>query len=669
MAIELGALTLAIRDQGGADVLATLKAVDTQAKKVGATNATPRFDPGLMKRAFGDLGNAKKGVDAVRASEQQLAREIAEGTKLFALQARTVDTASKAAVAELRASAAAQREWLVSVGASTEQQAKFAAATQILERRLQAADAAQARLARTAQRAANQVTVFGRHVTNAQGSIIGAGRASITALNAVAFAASQMAATGEASFRSLATALSSFAAFFGPTGAIVSLITTTGLALTDFFTRRQKEIAATAQRTIDETRRAMREVQLMTRQGDREGLTARAKGLFEGTVDAAGVVDLREQAAALDKQIGDKQAELTRLAADRTVEQRQAMVKEIDGLRVERARVVRDLATLEDEIASIMARVQDAPVPRGDPKAITTTTTALKAQKDTIDQQIGALKTLAELRKVDVRALQVAAELETALTKELDKQGLSLEAQAKAQERLNALRRAGLLIAEAKPRSAPRSSDPASQAAKSITVNNKRDRDLLGMDKKKPEGLDDFEQAVADGIGNALASGIAAGFAQGLAEGGIGEGFKQMTAQMLAGLGDVFLQVGAKAILGSQLIANLAKGLASLNPALAIAAGVALLALASTMQARSGRGGGGSRSFGGFSSGSGLNGSETIFDPATRRATLPPGTRPSTTKAAQLAPMGPPIEVIGVQSARGQRLLGTSSKTYRTRGG
>lgn len=287
-----------------------------------------------------------------------------------------------------------------------------------------------------------------------------------------------------------------------------------------------------------------------------------------------------------------------------------------------------------------------------------------------LDAQIAALKTLADLRKVDVRALQVAADLETALTKELDKQGLSLEDQAATQERLNTLRRAGLLIAEAKPRSAPRSSDPASQAAKSITVSNKRDRDLLGMDKTKPEGLDDFEQAVADGIGNALASGIAGGFAQGLAAGGIGEGFKQMAAQMLAGLGDVFMQVGAKAILGSQLIANLAKGLAGLNPALAIAAGVALIALASTMQSRSGRGGGGSRSFGGLGgSGASINGSETIFDPATRRATLPPGTRPSSTKAASMAPAGPPIEVIGIQSARGQRLLGTSSKTYRTRGG
>lgn len=286
-----------------------------------------------------------------------------------------------------------------------------------------------------------------------------------------------------------------------------------------------------------------------------------------------------------------------------------------------------------------------------------------------LDAQIAALTTLADLRKVDVRALQVAADLETALTKELDKQGLSLEDQAATLERLNALRRAGLLIAEAKPRSAPRSSDPASQAAKSITVSNKRDRDLLGMDKQRDEELSDFEKSVADGIGNALASGIAGGFAQGLADGGIGEGFKQMTAQMLAGLGDVFLQVGAKAILGSQLIANLAKGLASLNPALAIAAGVALLALASTMQARSGRGGGGSRSFGGFSSGSGLNGSETIFDPATRRATLPAGTRPSTAKAASMAPAGPPLEVIGIDSARGQRVLGMASKKFRNRGG
>lgn len=312
---------------------------------------------------------------------------------------------------------------------------------------------------------------------------------------------------------------------------------------------------------------------------------------------------------------------------------------------------------------------------------ITVTTTPFDAKKaaadaaraeserqSKLDAQIAALTTLADLRKVDLRALQVAAELETALTAELGKQGQSLEDQAETLERLNALRRTGLLIAEAKPRSAPRSSDPASQAAKSIAVSNKRDRDLLGLDKQKPEGLDDFEQSIADGIGNALASGIAGGFAQGLAEGGIGEGFKQMAAQMLAGLGDVFLQVGAKAILGSQLLASLAKGLAGLNPAIAIAAGVALIALASTMQAKGGRGGGGgSRSFGGFSSGSGLNNTTTLLDPATRFAAA--GRTLSGQMAASPAPVGPTLEVIGLQSARAQRLLGTSNKTYKTRGG
>ena len=651
MAIELGALAIAIRDQGGDQLLTKLRQIDSEGRKVGSTPITPKVNPAPVV----------KMTDAQRA----LSKEIAEGTRLFALQARTVNVTSATAVSELRASAAAQREWLVSVGASTEQQLKFAQATQVLERRLDQQAAAQMRAEKAAQRAANVQQAGVLRLTNAQGSLIGAGRASITTLNAVAFAAAQLASTGETSFRSLATAVGSFAAFFGPTGAIVSLVATTGLALTDFFTRRKKEMQDLAQAAIDESRRAAREVQLAFRSGDRESLEKRARDLQMGTPDRQGVIDLREQAAQLQKQIDDKQAELTRTAEKLTVDQRVALVKEIDALRASRTRAVVELAAVEDEIANLAKKVLEAPVAaKSSRDALTVSTTAIKEQKNALDQQIAALKTLAELRQVDVRALQTAIALEATISKELATQGISLEDQAKALERLNALRKTGLLIEKAKPRDVAAGISNPIGPAKSISISD-RDRQELGL-TPPVEALSAFEQSLSDGIAMSLVNGIAGGFAMGLADGGIAEGFKQLTSQMLSGLGDVFMQVGAKAILGSSLLNSLASGLASLNPAFAIAAGVALLALAKAMGAK----GGGSASSTSFGRGaSSISNRETLTDPYFQRATLPVGARWISNARAASAPVGPTIEVIGINSPQGQRLIGTSGAKFQTRGG
>lgn len=127
---ELGALSLRIQEEGGDVVLQKLRQIDGAAK-ITSNSATPLGQ--YFKRAGTD---ASSGLGRATVASKALNKEIADGTRLFALNARTVDVTSKIAVAELRASAAAQRDWLVSIGASTEQQERFNASVQRFEQRV-----------------------------------------------------------------------------------------------------------------------------------------------------------------------------------------------------------------------------------------------------------------------------------------------------------------------------------------------------------------------------------------------------------------------------------------------------------------------------------------------------------------------------------------------------
>ena len=713
MALELGALELAIRDSGGAELLGTLKRIEGEAKKVGSTNVTPRFHPETVARALAGMREAKGTTDRVAGAQRSLANEIAEGTRLFSLQARTVDVTSKAAVQELRASAAAQRDWLVSVGASTEQQLKFAQATQVLEQRMLRAERAQAAQARAAERAARASDVAGRRFTNVQGSLVGAGRASLTMLNAVAFSVSQFAATGEASFRSLATAVATFAAFFGPAGAITSLVASTGLALTDFFTRKQRELKALTDAAIEESKRARREVDLAFRAGDRDALTRRAKELQDGTVDRQGVVDLQKRARDLQRQIDDKQAELTRTADRLTIDQRQTLAREIAGLKQQRARAVVDLATLEDEIANLMQKVQDAPIARPEEReTITVTADAVKSITKERDAQIGALETLAKLEQFNVGYVRAANALHADLTRQLERQTNSLEEQAKLLQQMQRLRATGFLGAEsAAPvsplgvRTTPTLGGPlnagviAAQLAAPDALRNAFAESLRKAINNERVGAsmraaleEVWKRASARGFKldakfefetEALlqaAADVDAQFASlganivGVLGDAIGAAFSggDVGKTLLAGMGAIFQQMGqALLVYGATMVGLLP---AFSNPftsgPAALAAGAALLALGSAMggAANGTKGAGASARVAGAQPSS-YTDRETIPDSYIRRATLPKGAQPSTARAATLQPMGPPLTVIGVDSPLGTRLIGTSASKFKRRGG
>lgn len=136
---ELGALSLRIQSEGDDQVLSTLRRVDSEARKLGATPLSMYFEKAGSSAAKG-MGQAATGATKASAAESALNKEIAEGTRLWTLHARAIELTSKAAVAELRASAAAQQQWLKSINASTEAQTRFNLSVQQFEKRVAAAN-------------------------------------------------------------------------------------------------------------------------------------------------------------------------------------------------------------------------------------------------------------------------------------------------------------------------------------------------------------------------------------------------------------------------------------------------------------------------------------------------------------------------------------------------
>lgn len=108
-----------------------------------------------------------------------------------------------------------------------------------------AANQAQRQVAGVAMGTVGQTRTLSTSFVDAGGNITAFGKKSMTALNATGFALSQLAATGQVSFKSLATGATGFLAFFGPTGAIAAAVISAGLILTDFWRRQRKEISET----------------------------------------------------------------------------------------------------------------------------------------------------------------------------------------------------------------------------------------------------------------------------------------------------------------------------------------------------------------------------------------------------------------------------------------
>jgi hypothetical protein len=151
--MELGALSLRIQTEGDAQVLSSLNRIDAQAKKTSASTI--------------------QGATASAAANKALSRSISESTAIFSLQGRTADVTNKQMVAALRQNAAAQLQWMQTVGASEKQLLQFAAAVQTFEKRVDAASKATVAMSPKVRQGAGALTALAIAASTGDGSIRG----------------------------------------------------------------------------------------------------------------------------------------------------------------------------------------------------------------------------------------------------------------------------------------------------------------------------------------------------------------------------------------------------------------------------------------------------------------------------------------------------------------
>jgi hypothetical protein len=126
-------------------------------------------------------------------------------------------------------------------------------------------------------------------------------------------------------------------------------------------------------------------------------------------------------------------------------------------------------------------------------------------------------------------------------------------------------------------------------------------------------------ETFANGVTQGILDGFALGIERAIASGSLGEGWKALSAQMLAGLGGAMIEFGASAKVFGVLMERIQNALGTLQGARAVAASVALIAAGAALKGVASRmfdGRGAAGGSGGFGSGSGgitgLGGTESV---------------------------------------------------------
>ena len=520
-----------------------------------------------------------------------------------------------------------------------------------------------AQLGATTQRVAaaqtQQFQVLGRDLVQANGKLSAFGKSGLNAFNALAFGLSQMAATGETSFRSLATSVASVLAFFGPQGAIASAVIATGLVLVDFFKRQKKEVSELAalmkKATDDALARRERDHPVEVAE---ERLTAAGKAVALAKEEMAALVALgktRRMSASEELVFG------AQLAAQR-VKVAAALAQEHEFLR-----------QVNDARAAATKGLKEVKV---------TTTSLAEAEKERQRVQaaeIDALASLSKSRGTTATELLRLLALEGDLIKELASGHVTKEREAEIWERIAKARAAAATALPAltvRPLTPGTPQAPGTLAKPSGALAQFLSPEQIAADIKRTDAemaarvaafnFAETQDALSQSLGNAIGTAIAFGFADGLGRGGIGEGFKQMAAELSMGLGSVAIDYGIKAIAMSQFMGKISAFLIA-NPLAALGIGIGLVAFG---RAIGGRQSGGGRSGGGGFSGAG-SGSATqsaefrrlIFDPGAQLRQQAASGLAGQAAAATPAPTTV-IEVIGVTTPRGTELVGAANARY-----
>lgn len=748
---ELGALSLRIQATGDREVLAALGAIDARARKtseaalqgasalkalgIGAKasgnsvvvlTADLERATGLLKK-MGSTATATTRDMAAAAKREQAAnvaraREF-EGYITLLSRGASFEQSRSAAVKQLVTLEASLTDALKATNLTLEQQVTIGDQLARVQRgiaigigdvnRAQSATAAVATQAGARQTAILQaqtqgMTLFGRQVTNARGQVVGFGRSGLNAFNALAFGMSQMAATGSVSFRSLASSAASALSFFGPGGALAAALTATGLVLVDFFTRSRREIEETRKKAQEEIRALRRTIEEERQTGQQDALIERVqRATRQLTAAERERADIAKVLGPLDA----RYAEVRRLSSVAAALLKRNEDEETKALRARNDELARSIPLLNAEAKEAAAAAKNIESQRAQgrgelPGRTVEAPNAARIREEreqAIAREIDALATLASARRLSGQELGRLMTLERGLIDELQAGHPTKLREAAIWEQITKARKAASIAVppvEVRPlmRSTPQAKAtlPTPTGAASDLGNAQSFIDGVrgsAQTQFDAAAFADLETEISQSLGNAVAAGIAGGFAQGLGQGGIGEGFKQMAAQLATGLGSVAIDYGLKAQAIAKLMAGISKFLIA-NPLIAIAAGVALIAAGRAMGGRSG--GGVSSSGGGF--GGGGSGQDTItryvfgpgakipleYTPAGLRSTISnlrglvqspasagAATRLSSPTLAPSAPAapGPVIRVIGHESPEGQRMIGTSHGLWSSRGG
>ena len=447
--------------------------------------------------------------------------------------------------------------------------------------------------AQAAAAPAQPLQVLGRDVVQASGKLTAFGKSGLNAFNALSFGLSQMAATGQTSFRSLATASASVLSFFGPQGAIAAAVIATGLVLVDFWRRQKKEVAEFQQ--------------LVTALIEESDRVSREKNPFRFAQQD--LQEVEKELAAFEARRDRRLKQIAEVGERRGSALNPSEKRELEEMNAERARLLQAQFQAQRRLQdAIQAMTKGLPEVKVGGK---TNEQLAKERQQAIEAEIAALSSLQKARGLTSVELLRLIDLEATLTKELASGNLTKVREAEVWEQIAKARTAAgvaLPAAVVRPitpgRAQPKGTleKPTGALAQFLSPEQIA-ADIQAADAAMAARVAAFnfqqtQESLSQSLGNAIAFGIANGFAMGLGEGGIGEGFKQMAAQMAQGLGSVAIDYGLKAKAIATLMSKVSAWMIA-NPALAILGGIALVAAGRALGGRGGVGSGGGAFAGG----------------------------------------------------------------------
>lgn len=530
------------------------------------------------KKELADLEKAGKKV-ATASKEQQA--EINRSIGLTRQLASVVDKSDQAAIGNLQTLVRAQKDWAVQVGASAEQFLKLQAVENKLDKTANAAE---------------RVAESGHRITeSSHGSVEGVKKLG----NSLEHLAVEMAGVNPVAGK--LTAVLGEMALGGPIVlAITAGIAAIGVAyekitagsreakkeVDDLIDSLNKQAKAQHDATVEGMKANLET--LKSRQLERQDEVARAIGLQVGTFALFGNPNGPNKALeAATNAVKEQQEAIRKMNADTASEQQDLNIR----LNNEWYQSEQDQIALEKQIES--ERKQ-----------------ASEEEKRRMDARIEQLSKAMLFDDLRAKASKQLTSLENSITKAIGTGNLTLARRIELEDRLAKIRTA-LAI---------KSSPLATEPTFSVTPGNDGSNPFTGFAdtrfggegmklvpekaiKKLGELINESGQlavkrltdlqntlvnaasTMAETVGDAIYNAFAAAF-----DGkGIGGSLKAFGKTILAGLGTVFKMVGEQVIIGAIMMKLIKQGLMKWNPALSLAAGIALVALGGAIGGMAGK--------------------------------------------------------------------------------